>query len=490
MKRILIPLFLVIILGLLFTGCSGGSQSKIDDNPDDPLLDNGPKYYVDQKNGNDQNPGTSDEPWATIQHAADNAIPGDTIIVRPGSYGRTSIKTGGNASEGWITFRGVSKVDKSHIPSENLFDANNPVATPGNDSINAVTRGFVLASRYGSDTTISNVRIMNFEITAVQKDGEEFSNRGGIYLSKTENIEIVECLFHDINGPKFNSNGIVGYAYENRNIRVLDNLFWRVQGIAISASGENWTVEGNRISHGLSHRTDTGEYNMGDTDGIRFFGSEHVFRNNFIYDFFNEEQGDADPHIDGFQTYSNNGDHTYNILIERNWVENVEQLASISDFSERDGGPDLVHSITFRGNVAYGMRGCALGIDSYCNDFILSNNTFARGRYSVGNGFRDKILPGLVFENNILYEPSTTQISDDAQAAFWDYNLHYPDFGYPAKNPNFDKNSLFGIEPLFIDPDNPRGPDGIPFTADDGLRLQPNSPAIGKGRNGQNIGAF
>src|SRR5689334_20316006 len=37
-------------------------------------------------NGNDKNPGGPVRPWRTLQHAADVAVPGTTIVVRPGRY--------------------------------------------------------------------------------------------------------------------------------------------------------------------------------------------------------------------------------------------------------------------------------------------------------------------------------------------------------------------------------------------------------------------
>ncbi len=42
-------------------------------------------YYV-SPSGSDSNPGTIDQPWATIQKAADEAGPGDTVFVRDGVY--------------------------------------------------------------------------------------------------------------------------------------------------------------------------------------------------------------------------------------------------------------------------------------------------------------------------------------------------------------------------------------------------------------------
>src|SRR3989337_4142202 len=45
-------------------------------------------YYVatPASGGSDSNPGTSTQPWATLQYAVDNTGPGDTIIVKSGTY--------------------------------------------------------------------------------------------------------------------------------------------------------------------------------------------------------------------------------------------------------------------------------------------------------------------------------------------------------------------------------------------------------------------
>ncbi|MCI0396630.1 MAG: DUF1565 domain-containing protein [Chloroflexi bacterium] len=45
----------------------------------------GNTYYV-AINGDDANPGALDQPWRTIQHAADTLEPGDTVYVRAGTY--------------------------------------------------------------------------------------------------------------------------------------------------------------------------------------------------------------------------------------------------------------------------------------------------------------------------------------------------------------------------------------------------------------------
>src|ERR1700678_1110796 len=62
-------------------------------------------FYV-STNGNDLNPGTEAAPWATVQHAADTVRAGSTVNVRGGVYEElVTIKTSGNATDGYVTFQ-------------------------------------------------------------------------------------------------------------------------------------------------------------------------------------------------------------------------------------------------------------------------------------------------------------------------------------------------------------------------------------------------
>jgi hypothetical protein len=48
--------------------------------------------------GSDSNDGSSDSPWRTLQHAADQVGAGDTVIVRPGTYVGFDLRTDGTAA--------------------------------------------------------------------------------------------------------------------------------------------------------------------------------------------------------------------------------------------------------------------------------------------------------------------------------------------------------------------------------------------------------
>jgi len=72
-------------------------------------------YYV-STSGSDSNAGSSSAPFKTIQKAANIVNPGDTVIVRDGTYTDTNndlnvvrLARGGTSSSSWITFKAENK---------------------------------------------------------------------------------------------------------------------------------------------------------------------------------------------------------------------------------------------------------------------------------------------------------------------------------------------------------------------------------------------
>jgi hypothetical protein len=77
--------------------------------------------------------------------------------------------------------------------------------------------------------------------------------------------------------------------------------------------------------------------------------------------------------------------------------------------------------------------------------------------------------------NNVLVAPL------DNTSIVWGSTPHYSLWG-PGVYGYFDGNgtNLIG-DPMFLDPTNILGPDGVPFTADDGFNLRAGSPTIDHG---------
>jgi hypothetical protein len=268
---------------------------------------------------------------------------------------------------------------------------------------------------------------------------------------------------HDLNpNPSgYDYIGIRGDAHDNFNTVVKDNLLYRVQGTGIVLMGQGWLVEGNDVSHGLDTNTDSGIEVGGDSDAVRFFGSGHVIRNNYFHDNLDVEQS-GEPHIDCFQTFSVYPDSQfgYDILIDGNTCRNMGQMLMVEDSSEAAGTGNVVHHLTFRNNVFQGARAYAI-VGSRADYLTFVNNVVAQSNYGA-IGLSN--CPHLTMEDNIFYaNGSGSQIDQDSMpGSVWDYNLHYPDFTWPPKQPAYDQHSLFGVDPNFV---NPASDFHVPVTA-------------------------
>ena len=86
-------------------------------------------YYLDAAAGNDSNPGTSSQPWRTIQRALPNysASPvtaaGDTVIIAAGNYGSVSYSSGSSRSS-YITYQAADPANKPRFTSVSISSAN------------------------------------------------------------------------------------------------------------------------------------------------------------------------------------------------------------------------------------------------------------------------------------------------------------------------------------------------------------------------------
>ena len=73
------------------------------------IVTHGTTYFV-AVSGSDNGPGTADRPWATINHAAEKAEAGDTVVVRSGRYilpAQVRPRNSGRPNA-WITFNGIT----------------------------------------------------------------------------------------------------------------------------------------------------------------------------------------------------------------------------------------------------------------------------------------------------------------------------------------------------------------------------------------------
>jgi len=177
----------------------------------------------------------------------------------------------------------------------------------------------------------------------------------------------------------------------------------------------------------------------------------------------NSSQGDGGWMCDGGGMYNEEGNPTLtNVAFSGN-----SSQGDGGGMCNEDGNPALTN-VTFSGNSSQGDGG---GMWNLFSHPVLSNVTFnGNSSQGVGGGMFNAVSsPTLT--NCIVWGNTPDQILDDASTT----TVTYSDIqgGHPGSG-NID------AAPLFVDAD---GPDNIPGTPDDDLRLQEMSPAIDAGDN-------
>lgn len=128
-----------------------------------PVAENA--YYV-APTGSDTNPGTSESPWRTIQHAADTLVAGETVYIRGGTYNEAVRPMNSGSAAGAITF--------SAYPGETpIIDG-----TGVTDTVN----GIIVDQSY--------IRLVGLEV--------QNWNGNAIWIENAAYLEISDCVVHDV----------------------------------------------------------------------------------------------------------------------------------------------------------------------------------------------------------------------------------------------------------------------------------------------------
>jgi len=384
----------------LLMGCFGTSAAQ---------------YYVDP-NGDDSNPGTQDKPWRTIQKAANAAFAGDTVIVRSGEYQeRVTLPYGRSGS----------------LQAPIVFRAEPPRTVR--------MRGF-------RGDRNDHIRIEGFVITY---DGPRWLG-GGIWLDGS-NWEIVNNQFVEVHGAAIQPTWQSGKVCSN--IVVAGNHMLRCNK-GIIASGYGWLVESNEVERLI--------YYSQDADYARFFGAGHVFRKNKFHGTLAQEIGNS--HVDGFQTFDNNGNIAQNILIEGNLIQGFyHQGMMLANSTAGAMSNIVVRNNIFVNSASWGI--CAYGIEGlkvYNNVFaFIANSAIGFRAYDKGPPTTGEVM------NNIFYEFGAAYWAEAGCTLVARGNLLYR----PGRisDPERYPGDLCNIDPLFVD------------AKSGDFRLRQGSPAIDAG---------
>jgi len=382
----------------------------------------GATYIVDRSHpaAGDQNPGTEEKPFLTVQRAADAAKAGDLVRVMEGNYPeRVAIKNSG-AERKWVQFQA--------LPTGSV-----------------TVMGFDIVDQ----------SYLRFEGFRISQDKPKVRTSGMELGKGAHHVQIAACHFQSL------YQGISGAASD---VEVVYCRFYQVQFGSI-CSGDRWRVE--NCDYERMYYFD-GNGGMADCDYSRFWGKGHVVRCNRYHDTLRKEVGQA--HLDVVQTFNLKKDDPATCLQDLTFEDNV--CSSFSQgFMVSTSTPGAMARMTFRRNIFWkGLNwdGCAAALSlSPVNEAEVTNNTFAN---IVWYGVRNLQGKGSRMSDNIFWHiaiPYTKGEDFSGQR-----NL-VQDCNTPVKSPG--AGEVVGGEPKFADPNA----GNFRLLAGSAAAQDANSPALG-----------
>jgi parallel beta-helix repeat protein len=221
----------------------------------------GATFYV-SPTGDDSGPGSIDQPWQTIQHAADTLSPGQTVLVREGTYEETLRVTRDGTATDPITISSFPSEQPVLRPAPGARENRYPVELDGASYIRL--HGFVIERATGPSS--ADVFFAD-DSHDIELSGNEIRNSSdqGIFAERTtHDLQILANAIHD-NGPSpiHQSHGIYleGVDQLIANNVVYDNHYG--YGIHVYPSADRVLVVHNTVVDNGNTATSSGGIILG-----------------------------------------------------------------------------------------------------------------------------------------------------------------------------------------------------------------------------------
>ena len=439
-------------------------------------------YYLDAVDGNDNNPGTSEQPWQTLSKSKATVTSGNTIYLRTGNYGSYGESLSDDRTD-WIIYKAesgeepvftkISVYSSSSGTKRNAYlkfdgiDIEHPNWEPesGDDGdYHGDDAGAPKDLFYFKD--VNYVQLLNGKYEGYYR----WISLGG-YIKNIENVTIRHCEITNVNGHlldiEYPTNVLIDNCYLHRMLNG--------SGIRILYTASDVTIQNNHIYF----ETDCGscvndpyfphwfcpwDPNWdGETDSFLHNGSGISARSSNIVIRKNIIRGNWPQSL---MFYNNFGPYM-NMVVENNLFYDADNIMFY----------DLGENNSFRNNTLIGR----VSVDGTAKPYILQR-------------YKDYMSLGIQIEDG--YDGSKTHIYNNIMICQWgasegwsldeDYNITWnyggtngyqyskgdhtlvvvyePETGYMGGYPNFfedigyrsstDKYSYSedGIQPFFVNP--------------------------------------
>ncbi len=462
----------------------------------------GNSYYVATNGVDNPQHGTLGAPFASLQYAAGVAKPGDTVLVRGGTYNKLFTLTAANSGTAaapvtFAAYAGETPIldgTKLAIPN-----GQNGLVTL-NGASNIIIEGFTVRNY-----TTANVRDVpiGIYITGVS-DNDQIINNHVTKITTTAHATARGCA-NGIASQTSNALGIDAYGDIGTHENYITNLVVAGNQVdhLLTGCSESVSMTGNVsyfaiLSNVVAYNNNIGIDATGwEDDGRRYdYARYGIIRGNLVHDIHSEPTNPDYNYYGADGIYVDGGSQ---IIIEQNEILRVDYGLEIA--SETSG--HYATYVTARNNLIYGNTQVGISIGGASpdpdgnggtqNTTIVNNTLYDNDTQQTGTGeFQIQwYAKSNVFENNILYAnaqclfDSITPTAVQPLPASLNNNIYYcrqgssaAQFvwqtksitGFPAwqARSGQDAHSIFA-NPLFASASVPD------------LDVTANSPAIGEG---------
>jgi len=460
MKRY-INIFLIFILAVQAFACS----KKAADGPVTPS--GGVHVYYVSLTGSESNSGTIDAPFQTINTALSHTVPGDTVMVRGGTYNEKVVFPRSGVADKYITlkaFRGEKPV----------IDGS-PFSVNGREALVTIDKAkFIVVDGF----TICNFKTSTGDPKAIMVEG------GSDYITiKNNTVFGIDYTQVPLNGG-CNAILIIGNTTDPvTNITVTGNTIHDCktgygENLTVNGYVDGFTITNNTIYNGQNIGIDAAGGYAANPDPSLNYARNGIISGNTCYNI----ESKRGP-LGGYGAIGIYVDGARNIVVEKNRVSVADR--GIGAVSETNGFP--TDNVIVRNNLVYNCWRAGIYMGGYLNytgagtsnssilNNTLYNNDQVLGAFGEIEGeisIREDCTNNVI-KNNIVYGGTSDMFihkyTTKGANNVIDYNLYYTtgamqwtwngiaytDFNAWKAACNGDANSTNGTDPLFINTSTP-----------------------------------